>query len=77
MRVLTKDGKEYLAQTDVAPGFPECPLTREEHLGRFQECVRFAAEPFPENRVDKIIDAVEHLEEMKDVRSLIALLLPE
>jgi 2-methylcitrate dehydratase PrpD len=76
MRVTTKDGRQYLGQTDVAPGFPECPLSKEEHLRRFRECVRFAAKPFPDDRADKIVEAVDHLDESKDVSSLIALLLP-
>ena len=55
MRVVTKDGREYFRQTDVAPGFPEKPLTKEEHLRRFRDCVAFAANPPAAGRVDEII----------------------
>jgi 2-methylcitrate dehydratase PrpD len=76
MRVVTKGGEEYLRKTDVAPGFPESPLAQEEHLQRFRDCVGFAAKPLPDQKAQEIIDAVHRLEAMKDIGSLISLLLP-
>jgi len=76
MRLVTKDGKQFIRQTDVAPGFPQCPLTEEEHLQRFRDCVAFAAMPLFAERAEAIVDAVSHLEAMSDVRELVELLLP-
>ncbi len=74
MRVLTKDGKEYVKQMNIAPGFPGNPLSQEEHLQRFLDCVGFAAKPPQGQNIEKILDAVGHLETIDDIRSLIPLL---
>jgi 2-methylcitrate dehydratase PrpD len=76
MLVATKNGREYFRQTDVAPGFPEKPLTKEEHLRRFRDCVAFAADPPAAGKVAEIIAAVESIERSDDVRELVGLLLP-
>lgn len=77
MRVLLKNGKEHVEKIDLVSGFPEKPLTQEEHLQRFRDCIRFASKPLPENKVKGIIDGIDHLEEMDDIRGLISLLLPD
>ena len=50
MRVLTKDSREFVRSTDVAPGFPESPLTKEEHLRRLRDCLEFATTPVAAHR---------------------------
>jgi 2-methylcitrate dehydratase PrpD len=77
MRVLTKDGREYLRSTDAAPGTPQRPLTQEEHLQRIRDLLAFTAKPPAEETVAELMAAVEHLEEMKDIRILVSLLLPQ
>jgi 2-methylcitrate dehydratase PrpD len=74
MRVIMKDGKEYLEKIDFVPGFPEKPLSRREHEERFRDCVAFAAKPTGDDKVRKIIDGVDHLEAMDDVKNVISLL---
>ena len=77
MRVLTKSGKEYAQKMDIAPGFPGNALSRQDHLRRFRDCIGFAAKPLPGEKIDRIADAVEHLDTMSDIRSLIPLLMLE
>lgn len=74
MRILTKDSREYLRATDVAPGFPQNPLTKEEHLRRFLDCIEFATKPVAAEKVTGIIESVAHLEQVQDVRDLLPLL---
>jgi 2-methylcitrate dehydratase PrpD len=74
MRVLTKGGKEFVKKIDIPPGFPGNPLTQKEHLQRFEDCIGFAARPLPKQNIDRITEAVEDLEILSDVRSLIPLL---
>lgn len=74
MRVLTKDGREYLRSTDVAPGFPGSPLTKDEHLRRFKDCIGFAAAPPEAQKVASIIESIARLEEMSNIRELVPLL---
>ena len=77
MRIWTKDSREYVRGTDIAPGFPESPLTTEEHLRRFRDCIGFATQPVAEEKVAGIIDWVAGLEEARDIHGLAPLLLQE
>jgi 2-methylcitrate dehydratase PrpD len=74
MRVVLTDSRVFLRGTDVAPGFPECPLSREEHLRRFNDCLEFAERPMPARQVAALVDSVGRLEEAEDIRDLLPLL---
>lgn len=75
MRVRTKDGEVYYQSMDFVPGSPEKPLTDEEHMARFQDCVSYSGKPLPKENIEKLVSLVNHLEEVEDVRSLIPLLI--
>jgi 2-methylcitrate dehydratase PrpD len=75
MKVTTKKGNVYHKAVDIPRGIPGNPLTKEEHVERFQDCVNYAGKPLPKVNTEKIISMVGRLEESKDVRSLIPLLL--
>lgn len=78
LRVTTKTGKEYLRQTDLAPGFPGNPLTAEEHLQRFWGCISFGTSAVANvQKGEKIVSLVKHLEELDDARVLVSALLTE
>ena len=49
---------------------PARPLTREQHLAKFRRCLDFAAIPLAPGTGDRLIDAVDRLEGMEDVRDL-------
>jgi 2-methylcitrate dehydratase PrpD len=77
MRVTTKDGKMCHTIIDIPRGYPEKPLTEEEHKERFQSCIRYGGKTFPQANIEKIISLVNQLEEVNDVRAIIPLLLSE
>lgn len=74
MRVVTRSGKEYLRQMDIAPGFPGNELTKADHKQRFLDCVDFAGKPIFRQNAEKIIDFVGVMETIDDIRMLIPLL---
>jgi 2-methylcitrate dehydratase PrpD len=76
MTVLPADRTEevYHKTQDIPSGSPGNPLKSEEHVERFWDAATYGAKALSKKRVEKIISAVHHLEEMKDVRSLIPLL---
>jgi 2-methylcitrate dehydratase PrpD len=75
MEVLTKSGASYHQSIDFPTGFPENPLTKEENMERFRNCVSYAKKPLHEENIEKLVSSVGRLEEVEDVRSLIPLLL--
>ncbi len=52
---------------------PTRRLTREQHLTKFRRCWEFAEAPLTEAARDKLIDLVDRLEDVSDVRELTAL----
>ncbi len=74
MRVLTRDGRSFFKQTDIAPGFPGNPLKARDHEQRFRDCIASSSRPFPDSNVRRIIEAVNGLEHLKDARDLVTLL---
>jgi 2-methylcitrate dehydratase PrpD len=74
MHVFIKEGKEYVRKIDFVPGFPEQPLTENEHRMRFDDCLAFAQKPLLQENVEAVVKGVAWLESMHDVRDLIPLL---
>ncbi len=75
MTVTSTDGDVYNKRLDVASGFPENPLTKEEHYERFQDCISYAGNLLPRENIEKIVSLVNSLEEVEDVSiSMIPLL---
>ena len=76
VRVMTRTGDVYDTKSaDIPRGHPGNPLTREEHLERFRDCLDYAHNPLPAKSVESMLSMVNRLEEVEDVRSLIPLLL--
>ena len=75
VKVTTKRGNTYDKSVDIPRGFPGNPLTQEEHLERFRGCVEYADKPLPKGNIEKVISRVDRLEETKDIRTLIPVLL--
>jgi 2-methylcitrate dehydratase PrpD len=76
VKVTTNKGDVYDTRSaDIPRGHPGNPLSREEHLERFRDCIDYAEYPLPAESIEKILAIVGRLEETEDVRSLIPLLL--
>ncbi len=59
-----------------SPGHPGNPLTRDEHLERFHDCVDYAEQTrCRRGPIERIVAMVDRLEEIEDVLSLVPLLL--
>lgn len=75
VRVAGKQGGVYDKSVEIPRGFPGNPLTKEEHMERFQDCINYSEEPLPKGNIRKIISMVDGLEKTKDIRTIIPLLL--
>jgi len=74
LRVVTKEGRNYQAIVDRPRGFPDNPLIQEEHDKRFRDCMEYAGWSISDDRAEKILSSVRHLELLEDVRTLINVL---
>ncbi len=73
LRLWTHDSREFLRQTDAGPGFPQRPLSREDHLRRFQDCMEFATVSPAAETATELVDSIGRLETLEDVRELLPL----
>ena len=73
IQVFTTDGREISKQIDFVPGFPERPLTAEDHKQRFRDCIDFSRIPMAEEKIEAIFRMVNHLEDMDDIKELISM----
>jgi 2-methylcitrate dehydratase PrpD len=75
VEVRTRDGVVYHKSVDFPRGMPENPLTKEELMDKFKDCVSYGGMPLPKRNIKRIISLVDELEKIKDVRGLIPLLI--
>ena len=72
--VMLKDGKKHEITMDVVYGNPAKPMTREAHLEKFRRNWRIAARPLGEQDAERLIEFVDRLEDVDDVRRLVDLM---
>lgn len=69
-----KNGEERIALTAKLFGSPADPLTREQHIAKFRDCLAFGLSDDKANPVaDRLIERVDNLERFDDVRDLFKL----
>lgn len=74
MKVRTTEGKVFQKVYDEPRGAPGNPLNEEEFKECFKDYVDYGSSRISPDNVNKIISTVGHLEEARDIRSLITLL---
>jgi 2-methylcitrate dehydratase PrpD len=75
MKVTTKKGDVYTKTVDIPRGLYGNPMTEEEHMERFRDCISYAGKPLPSANIKKIMSKVGQLQTARDVRTLVPLLL--
>lgn len=68
VEVHTSDGRVLTESVQVALGHPSRPLSDEQLIEKFKDCVGYTANPIPEAQVDDLIDVLWSLETLSDVR---------
>jgi|Deesub1362A_J573_1020465.scaffolds.fasta_scaffold04973_3 2-methylcitrate dehydratase PrpD len=71
VEVILRDGTPYRSQVLLPKGDPGNPMSPEEVRRKFADLAKKA---LPEDRLTEVIEAVEGLEELPDVRNLVHLL---
>ena len=70
--IRLRDGRSFSRQIDYAKGSREAPMTAEELNEKFVGCARQALD---DSSIERIIEDVEHLETLQDIRPLCRLLM--
>ena len=67
VKVMMKDGREFVKTVDEARGTPSNPLTADEVRGKYRQCVRKIQ---TKKEREETIDLVENLESVKKISVL-------
>ena len=74
VEVRTTDGAVYSHRLDNVYGHPDSPMSDEDVIAKFKDCLQYARHPLPEHQVDRLIDRLLHLDAVQDVSDASALL---
>lgn len=70
MTVHLKNGAKFSWRCETMLAHPSRPLMHDQHLAKFRRCLDFAATPLAPGAGECLIEIVERLEELDDVRRL-------
>ena len=71
----TKDGEQYSSQINYPRGSTCNRLSREEIIEKFRSNVEFAQSELPQRTSEQVIEMIDELEKVSDIRKLIQLLI--
>jgi 2-methylcitrate dehydratase PrpD len=74
--VELQDGRHHTVTLDRVIGHPAHPLSRDQNLDKFRRCWTYGAERLVDAHAARVIELVDRLESLPDVRELIRLLVP-
>jgi len=72
VEIKTIDGKEYVQRTDYAKGDPENPVSWDDIEKKF---INLTGKMFPTKKAHEIINKIKQLEDVGDIREIIALVI--
>ena len=74
VEIITRGGEKYRKEVPFAYGHPKNPIAKEDLFKKFRDCARYSIRPFTKKRVEQIIETLDNLEEVKDMREVAKLL---
>jgi 2-methylcitrate dehydratase PrpD len=74
--VTLKDGRQFSKVENMLPGNVINPMSWEQIEHKFWNCMKYAAMDLGEEKYEKIIDICKHLDEITDMKELLAVVLP-
>jgi 2-methylcitrate dehydratase PrpD len=75
MEVRMRNGALYQKKVDYPRGTQENPLTKEELVNKFEDCVSYGGKPLPKGNIKRILSMIDGLEKVTDIRRVIPLLI--
>lgn len=72
LEIVLKDGRTITGRADFGKGSPANPMSYDEVADKFRECAAYSR--WPGKKAEQVVELVRHLDRVKDVRELTALL---
>jgi 2-methylcitrate dehydratase PrpD len=74
IEVVTTSGARIARRQEAPLGQPDNPLSDDQLVQKFRDCAQHSARPIAEEALDRVIDFIDHLEDVPDVAVMTALL---
>ncbi len=74
LTVNSTSGSSVHLGLDTPPGFPGAELSHQQHLARFRDCLDYAPLSLPPDQAQALMNTLDGLEQIDDIRHLIPLL---
>ncbi len=72
--VKTKSGKVFSKWVEFPRGHPKNPVTIEEIITKFKECIAFSHKPVDKSNAEQVVDLVMNMEKVSNVGRIMSLL---
>lgn len=72
VEIKTKSGSSHETYIEYVSGHPKKPMNMEQCIDKFNKCLTHSAIPIPEDNINKLIQLIDNLEELDDVREIIS-----
>jgi len=73
IEIRTNNGELKSKRVDFPYGHPKDPMTTDDLIEKFRECVSYAAKPIPKSNTEEAIELLLNLEEVDDISQVIRL----
>jgi 2-methylcitrate dehydratase PrpD len=73
VEIVGKGDKVYRKKVPFAYGHPENPIAKEDLFKKFRDCAAYSAKPLSKQRVEQVIEKIDKLEKVKDMREVVKL----
>ena len=74
VEIRTTDGKAYSERVERRKGHPDNPMSMDELIDKFRDCVQHGKKKISEESVSEVIRMVQNLEEVENVSKIMELL---
>jgi len=70
LQIEAKNGRTYSKSLEFAWGHPDNPMSDEAFVSKFMDCARHSVKKFSRRTLNKIVELILNLEEIKDISEL-------
>ena len=74
VEIKTKTGQSFIERVDYVYGHPSNPMSWEDIIDKFKDCVSYAASPIPDDNVTRAVDKIRNLETVSNMEEVFLLL---
>lgn len=74
VQIKSRQGETYAKRVEFPYGHHLNPMTTQDLVKKFRDCVSFSPKPISEKNVEQVIEGIMHLEEVTDIEDILRLM---